>query len=164
MPDDRRFQRWGWSFYLSEEKTMPSAILQQGVLRLSVLLAFLPVIFRPSAAAAQAVSAPPAPLSASPTRRLTLEEARQLALANNKALGLARLNMKEKYYAKTAAWKDYFPKLLGNVTYFHFNDNLGQVLTAKKGALGILSPGAIPIEVTVLNRIPPSARSIWRSL
>jgi outer membrane protein TolC len=83
-------------------------------------------------------------------RRLTLEEARQLALQNNKALALARLNITEKQHATAAARKDYFPKVLGNVTYFNFNDNLGQVLTAT-GALGLLPTGT-PIETAVANR------------
>src|SRR5262249_24486074 len=72
--------------------------------------------------AGEAAGPGPAPGPAPAARRLTLEEARQLALGNYKALALARLNVAEKEYATTAARKDYFPKLLGNVTYFHFND------------------------------------------
>lgn len=108
----------------------------------------------PSVLAAQELP-PPAvvsPEAAPAARRLTLEEAKQLALANNKALGLARLNVEEKQYAKAAAWKDYFPKLLGNVTYFHFNDNLGNVVTSNTGALGLLPPGAININSSVFKQ------------
>ncbi len=72
------------------------------------------------------------PPSVPPVRRLTLEEARQLALQNNKALNLARLNFEEKGHAANAARKDYFPKVIGNVTSFIFNDDLGQVLTVNR--------------------------------
>jgi outer membrane protein TolC len=60
---------------------------------------------------------------------LTLEEAQQLALANNTKLNLARLNVREKQIAVAAARTDFFPKLLGLATYVHFNDDLGTVLT-----------------------------------
>jgi outer membrane protein TolC len=82
--------------------------------------------------------------------RLTLEEARQRALANNKALALARLNVDEKQHAVNAARKDYFPKFLGNVTYLHFDQPLGTVLTAGGGRLGILP--ARTVSVNVLNQ------------
>ncbi len=85
-------------------------------------------------------------------RRLTLEEARQLALANNKALALARLNVEEKGHVANAAAKDFFPKLIGNVTYFHFNEELGSVVTVQKGRLGVLAPGVATVDVAVLNQ------------
>jgi outer membrane protein TolC len=86
-------------------------------------------------------------------RRLTLEEARQLAQQNNQALALARLNVAEKGHATDAARKDYLPKIIGNVTYFHFNNDLGQVLTAQlpTGRFGILPPITITKQVAVLN-------------
>ncbi len=80
---------------------------------------------------------------AAPSHRLTLDEARQIALANNKAVGLAHLNIDEKQYATAAATKDYFPKLLGSVTYFHFDNPLGTVLTTS----GSVLPTSIPVNV-----------------
>jgi outer membrane protein TolC len=95
----------------------------------------------------------PNPLPASPAvRRLTLEEAQDLALRNNKSLALARLNVEEKGHAATAARKDYFPKVIGTDTYFHFNDNLGSVVTFQRGQLGVLPPGSRIINATVLNQ------------
>ena len=88
-----------------------------------------------SGATAQEILPPP-PSSTPTARRLTLEEARQLALQNNPGLALARLNVTTKEHATAAARKDYFPKLLGNLTYFHFNENLGTVVTAASGATG----------------------------
>jgi outer membrane protein TolC len=83
---------------------------------------------------------------------LTLEQAKSLALAHAKALHLARLNVGEKEHATSAARKDFFPKILGNATYFHFNDELGSVLTLRRGRLGILPPGTRTINVAVLNQ------------
>jgi outer membrane protein TolC len=92
------------------------------------------------------------PGAAAPARRLTLEEARQLALQNNKALALARLNVSEKGYAADAARKDYFPKLIALDTYFRFNDDLGSVVTVPRGPLGILRPTATTVNANVLNQ------------
>jgi outer membrane protein len=100
---------------------------------------------------AQGVATLPEP--ATPVvRRLTLEEARQLALQGNQALALARLNVAEKGHATNAARKDYLPKLLGVDNYFRFNDNLGSVVTVQRGRLGILQPGTTTLEASVLNQ------------
>jgi outer membrane protein TolC len=72
----------------------------------------------------------PTPDSPPPVCRLTLEEAKQRALANNKLLNLASLNADSKAFAVKAARADYFPKVAGSVFYLHFNDDLGTVLTA----------------------------------
>src|SRR6266545_3219417 len=60
---------------------------------------------------------------------LTLEDAKQRTLANNKLLQIGNLNAQAKEFAIRAARSDYFPKLTGSVMYFHFNDNLGTVLS-----------------------------------
>jgi outer membrane protein TolC len=89
----------------------------------------------PSAAQELPANAPPVklphPQESAPaaTVRLTLEEAKQRALANNKLLNLASLNADSKAFAVQAARADYFPKVVGSVFYFHFNDDLGTVLT-----------------------------------
>ena len=94
-----------------------------------------------------ATAATPGPAA----RRLTLDEARQLALAN-KALVLARLNVEQLQHATTAARKDYLPKVIGAVDYLHFSDQLGQVLTFQRGKFGILQPGVSAISVPVINQ------------
>jgi outer membrane protein TolC len=107
-----------------------------------VILAFLPMISRSPALAAEEAPTLPAPTpDVPPARRLTLEEAKQLALADNKSLALAHLSIEEKRHIKAAAWKDYFPKILGNVTYLRFNDNLGSVVTVPNLGLGLVAPG-----------------------
>lgn len=67
---------------------------------------------------------------------LTLDQAKTMALDNNKSLQLARMNIDEKEYVKRAARSDYFPKLLGAAYYLHFNDNLGTVLATRGKELG----------------------------
>jgi outer membrane protein TolC len=102
---------------------------------------------------AQAPPVPTAPAQAGPAvRRLTLEEARQLALQQNQSLMLARLNVVEKGHATAAARKDYLPKVLGADTFFHFNDDLGSVVTFQTGARGILPVSARTINAAVLNQ------------
>jgi outer membrane protein TolC len=42
--------------------------------------------------------------------------------------------------------------VIGADTYFHFNDNLGSVVTFQRGKLGILPPSAQIVNATVLNQ------------
>jgi outer membrane protein TolC len=84
--------------------------------------------------------------------RLTLEDAKQRALAANKGLVLANLAVQEKREATAAARTDYLPKLLGNDSYFHFNANLGVVNTVRTGRLGILPVGSQSVAVTAVKQ------------
>jgi outer membrane protein TolC len=61
--------------------------------------------------------------------RITIEEAKQRALANNKLLNIGALNAESKEFVVRAAKADYFPKVIGAALYLHFNDNLGDLLT-----------------------------------
>jgi outer membrane protein TolC len=90
--------------------------------------------------------------------RLTLEEAKQRALSNNKLLNLASLNAESKAFAVKAMQANYFPQVIGSVFYFHFNDPLGTVLST--GGRTISGPRGRPlltfppttIEAAVLNQ------------
>jgi outer membrane protein TolC len=136
---------------LKDEKMAPRCLSRRVVLHF-LALALLLHICRPSAKAGQdKVSAHSRGPAETGLMRLTLAEAQELALRNNKALTLARLNVQEKGHATDAARKDYFPKVIGIDSYFHFNDNLGSVLTFSRGQRGILPPGSRIIEATVLN-------------
>jgi outer membrane protein TolC len=139
--------------YSKDERMTPTASRRGGLLR-AVLLAGLAAAPRPAPLVAQQVlPQPPAAAVAGPAvRRLTLEEAQQTALENNKALALARLNIKEKQHATDAARKDYFPKVLGSVDYFHFDDDLGTIeVGIPSGSLGVIPPGA-SLSASVLKR------------
>jgi X-X-X-Leu-X-X-Gly heptad repeat protein len=91
---------------------------------------------------------PPAPASSvassSNVYRLTLDDAKQLAIANNTQLQLGRLNVEEKQIAIRAAQTDYLPKILGSYAAVHFNANLGKIET----------PGILfnPVSVSVINQ------------
>ncbi|HEX5272065.1 MAG TPA: TolC family protein [Gemmataceae bacterium] len=63
--------------------------------------------------------------------RLTLDEAKSRVLANSKLLALAATNVEGKGYATKALRANYFPQVIGNTVYFHFNDDLGTVLTTQ---------------------------------
>ena len=78
---------------------------------------------------------------------LTLDEVKQRVLSNNRVLVLARLNIDSKHHAAAAATKDYLPKILGNVTYFHFDNPLGTVLTTR----GTILPATVPVNVLNQN-------------
>jgi outer membrane protein TolC len=100
-----------------------------------------------------------APLANPPAvMRLTLEEAKQRALANNKLLNIGSLNAESKAFAVRAARANYFPQVLGSVMYYHFNNDLGEVLTA--GGRTVSGPRGRPlltfpvtsVNVAVLNQ------------
>jgi outer membrane protein TolC len=117
------------------------------VLVLIVLVVFCTATVVPSLPA-QEVPAPvslPSPDASPAVYRLTLDEANERALAHNKALELARLNVQEKQIGISAAKRDYFPKLLATGAYLHFNESLGTVLATRTRTLGgaSIGPGGI---------------------
>ncbi len=75
--------------------------------------------------------------------RLTLQAAKERALANSKLLNLASMNAEAKAYAIKVARSDYFPKVIGGVVYFHFNDGLGNVLTTRGRTIS--GPQGVPL-------------------
>lgn len=119
----------------------------------SIVCALAALVAAVSSAVAQEVLPTPGPAPARiGARQLTLDEARGLALQNNKGLALARMSFNEKQHAVAAAKADYFPKLLGNATYFHFNENLGDIVTVPSRGKGFLPPGGLTKEVAVFNQ------------
>jgi outer membrane protein TolC len=83
--------------------------------------------------------------------RLTLDEIKQRVLADNKLLQLAARNVQSKGYATRAAQALYFPQVVGSEIFFHFNDNLGTVLTL--GGHKVTGPRGVPFAIpsTVVN-------------
>jgi outer membrane protein TolC len=63
--------------------------------------------------------------------RLTLDDIRQRVLSNNKLLELAARNVQSKGYATRAMQANYFPQIIGQSVFVHFNDFLGTVLATK---------------------------------
>ena len=83
---------------------------------------------------------------------LTLDDAKQRVITTNKGLVLANLGIREKGEITAAARTDYLPKLLGNVTYLHFNSDLGSVITSRTGRFGILPPTTHTFAVNAVNQ------------
>jgi outer membrane protein TolC len=79
--------------------------------------------------------------------RLTLEEAKSRALSSSVIMDLASWQVTAKCQALAAARKDYWPKLLNSFSYFHFDSDLGTVVTTP----GILNP-ATQIAVPVIEQ------------
>jgi outer membrane protein TolC len=100
----------------------------------------------------------PAPAIAPNVVRLSLDEIKQHVLGDNKLLQLAAHNVQSKDYAVGAARALYFPQIIGNVIYFHFNDNLGDVISG--GGRSLHGPNgrtlftfpAFAKEVAVINQ------------
>jgi outer membrane protein TolC len=116
------------------------------------LAILLSAAFAPALVVAQEARLP-GPIQTAPgVYRLSLDEAKSRALALNRDLTLARLAVQEKSIATSAAKTDYFPKVLGNVSYLHFNQNLGDVVTVQRGRFGILPPGTTTRAINVLNQ------------
>jgi outer membrane protein TolC len=120
----------------------------------TVLLACLLSI--PGTAAVRAQELPPPTVAedtAAKARRLTLQEAKERALAASKLLNLASLNAQAKAAAIKVARSDYFPKVIGGVLYLHFNDSLGQGLTTQGRTLGpILTLPSTTIEAALFQQ------------
>jgi outer membrane protein TolC len=104
-------------------------------------------------AAAQTEQLPPAAVASAATNdcgriyQLSLEEARYRTLQNSVIMELATTNIEAKCHALEAAQKDYLPKLLNSFSYFHFDSDLGTVLTTP----GIFNP-AVSRVVPVVNQ------------
>ena len=103
-------------------------------------------------AEAQERLGPPTPIASAgrPVMRITLEEAKQLVLANSKLFGLANMNVKGKEIATRVTQADYYPQILGNSMYFNFDEPLGTVFTTRgRPRLGV---PAVEVPVNVLNQ------------
>lgn len=75
---------------------------------------------------------------------LSLDECRNLAIANNKKLKIASEQERKAYYEKREALMHYFPKFSASGTYLHFSDDLH-----------LIGKDAIPGSVTLPTSIGP---------
>ena len=83
-------------------------------------------------------------------RRLTLREAVQLAVEQNRSLKIARLRVKENEYKKEAARSDYFPTITNQSNALHISEL--QALNVPPGAFGTVSGVPIPAVNTNLQQ------------
>ena len=87
-------------------------------------------------------------------RRLTLAEAVQLAVQQNRALKISRLKVKENEYKKDAARSDYFPTITNQSNALHITEL--QALNVPPGSFGTVSGVPIPAVNTNLQQGKPT--------
>jgi outer membrane protein TolC len=101
------------------------------------------LVQRAADATPTATGAPTQVVAAPATLHLTLDEAKQRVLSDNKLLHLAALNVQSKGYAVRAVQANYFPQIIGQSVYVHFNDDLGTVLTTP--GRHVVGPKGVPL-------------------
>jgi outer membrane protein TolC len=105
---------------------------------------------------AQETMPEPVPLNsvqAAATARFTLQEAKERAIACNKLLNLASMNVKGKEFATRAMQANYLPQIGWLGQYLHFNEDLGTVVTTR--GLPRLGIAGKTINAAVFNQDSP---------
>jgi outer membrane protein TolC len=83
-------------------------------------------------------------------RRITLDEAVDLALARNHSVRLARLSVDEKEHAKEVARSAYFPQVRNDTNVIRLTDT--QLIEIPAGGFGIAGVTPIPPQALILNQ------------
>ena len=81
-------------------------------------------------------------------RHLTLAEAVQLAVEQNRTLKIARLKVKENEYKKVGARSDYFPAITNQSNILHVTEL--QTFTISQGTFGSVSGNPVPSQNTTV--------------
>jgi outer membrane protein TolC len=111
-------------------------------LRFELLCAFLPLLAGSMLLAQENKNPPP--------RRITLEEAVQLALKHNHAVRIAGFKVEEKEHAKEIARSAYFPVLRNDSSVLNVTDT--QFIGIPAGSLGAISGTSLPQRSIILNQ------------
>jgi outer membrane protein TolC len=85
-----------------------------------------------------------------PSRRITLQEAVQLALKHNHNVRIAGFAVDEKQHAKEAAKGSYFPSIRNDSSFLRVTDT--QLIQISPGTLGTVGGTPIPAVSSVLNQ------------
>lgn len=96
-------------------------------------------------AAAQEVSN-----TAPPPRRITLQEAVQLALKHNHDIRIAGYTVEEKEHAKRVAKSAYFPSIRNDSSFLHVTDT--ELIQIRSGSLGIAGGTPIPAANAIISQ------------
>ena len=83
-------------------------------------------------------------------RRITLQEAVQLALKHNHVVRITQYQVEEKQHAKDVAKSSYFPLLRNDSNVFHLTDT--QFIGIPAGSLGGLGSALIPPRSVLINQ------------
>ena len=90
------------------------------------------------------------PDTAPPTRRVTLQEAVQLALQHNHLIRINQFRVEEQQHLKEAARSAYFPSIRNESTFIHLTDT--QLIEIGAGSLGTVAGTPFPTESSVINQ------------
>jgi outer membrane protein TolC len=88
--------------------------------------------------------------STAPSRRITLQEAVQLALKHNHNVRIAGYAVDEKQHAKEAAKGSYFPSIRNDSSFLRVTDT--QLIQIAPGTLGTVAGTPIPVANSVINQ------------
>jgi outer membrane protein TolC len=88
--------------------------------------------------------------STAPSRRITLQEAVQLALKHNHSVRIAGYAVDEKQHAKEAAKGSYFPSIRNDSSFLRVTDT--QLIQISPGTLGTVAGTPIPAASSVINQ------------
>jgi outer membrane protein TolC len=110
--------------------------------RIHILAFALPIFTAGIFAVAQSDSSTP--------RRITLQEAVQLALKHNHVVRIAESAVEEKRNAKDVARSSYFPVLRNESTFLHLTDT--QFIQIPSGGLGVFGTNFIPPQPLILSQ------------
>jgi outer membrane protein TolC len=80
--------------------------------------------------------------TAPPPRRITLQEAVQLALRHNHDIRIAGYSVEQKEHARQAAKSAYFPSIRNDSNFMHATDT--ELIEIKAGSLGVAGGTSIP--------------------
>jgi outer membrane protein TolC len=90
------------------------------------------------------------PDAAPPTRRITLQEAVQLALQHNHLIRIDQFKVEEQQHVKEAAKSAYFPSIRNESTFIHLTDT--QLIEIGAGSLGTVAGSPFPTESSIINQ------------
>jgi outer membrane protein TolC len=85
-----------------------------------------------------------------PPRRITLQEAVQLALTHNHDIRIAGYTVEEKQHAKQAAKSSYFPTIRNDSSFMRLTDT--ELIQIRAGGLGVAGGTPIPSVNSVINQ------------
>jgi outer membrane protein TolC len=88
--------------------------------------------------------------SAPPSRKITLQEAVQLALKHNHDIRIASYTVEEKQQAKQVAKSSYFPSIRNDSSFLHVTDT--QLIQIRSGSLGVAGGTSIPPVDAIINQ------------
>jgi outer membrane protein TolC len=90
------------------------------------------------------------PADTASARRITLQEAVQLALQHNHGVRIAGYKVEEKQHAKEVARSEYFPSIRNDSNFVHLTDT--QLIQIFAGSLGTVAGSPVPAANSIINQ------------